>query len=184
MQHQKNLNYILLGSQESMMEAIFEKKTSPFYHFGQMIRLPKIPYEDFLTYITERLPNKSTLVAEEILGFSACHPYYTQQLSSQVWEMMKYQKINDDVVRKAVDALVSMHDLDYERLWQNLNRTDRFTLKQLVLNRQPLQNRNQATSTSYSSLLRMIKSGLIVRSTHYEVEDPFFRQWISQNILQ
>ena len=32
MQHQKNLNYILLGSQESMMEAIFEKKTSPFYH--------------------------------------------------------------------------------------------------------------------------------------------------------
>ncbi len=54
----------------------------------------------------------------------------------------------------------------------------------MVLNRQPLQNRNQATSTSYSSLLRMIKSGLIVRSTHYEVEDPFFRQWISQNILQ
>ena len=184
MQHQKNLNYILLGSQESMMEAIFEKKTSPFYHFGQMIRLPKIPYEDFLTYITERLPNKSTEVAMEVLGFSMCHPYYTQQLSSQVWEMMKYQKINDDVVRKAVDALVSMHDLDYERLWQNLNRTDRFTLKQLVLNRQPMQNRNQATSTSYSSLLRMIKSGLIVRSTHYEVEDPFFRQWISQNILQ
>ena len=157
------------------MEAIFEKKTSPFYHFGQMIRLPKIPYEDFLTYITERLPNKSTEVAMEILGFSMCHPYYTQQLSSQVWEMMKYQKINDDVVRKAVDALVSMHDLDYERLWQNLNRTDRFTLKQLVLNRQPLQNRNQATSTSYSSLLRMIKSGIVVRSTHYEVVTIFIR---------
>ena len=149
-----------------------------------MIRLPKIPHEDFMVYITERLPNGNAEVAEEILRFTACHPYYTQQLSSQVWEMMKYQKINDDVVRKAVDALVSMHDLDYERLWQNLNRTDRFTLKQLVLNRQPLQNRNQATSTSYSSLLRMIKSGLIVRSTHYEVEDPFFRQWISQNILQ
>ncbi len=98
--------------------------------------------------------------------------------------MMKYQKINDDIVRKAVDALVSIHDLDYERLWQNLNRTDRFTLKQLVLNRQPLQNRNQATSTSYSSLLRMIKSGIVVRSTHYEVDDLFSRQWISQNLLQ
>ena len=47
MQKQENLNHILLGSQESMMEAIFEKKTSPFYHFGQMMRLTKIPYEDF-----------------------------------------------------------------------------------------------------------------------------------------
>lgn len=65
----------------------------------------------------------------------------------------------------------------------NLNRTDRFTLKQVVLNRQPLQNRNQATSTSYSSLLRMIKSGIVVRSTHYEVDDLFSRQWISQNLL-
>ena len=184
MQHQKNLNYILLGSQESMMEAIFEKKTSPFYHFGQMIRLPKIPHEDFMAYITERLPNGDTEVAEEILQFTACHPYYTQQLSSQVWEMMKYQKIKEEVVPKAIEALVTMHDLDYERLWQNLNRTDRFTLKQLVMNRQPMQNGSQASSTSYSSLLRMMKSGLVVRSTHYEVEDPFFRQWICQNIMQ
>ena len=184
MQHQKNLNYILLGSQESMMEAIFEKKTSPFYHFGQMIRLPKIPHEDFMAYITERLPNGDTEVAEEILQFTACHPYYTQQLSSQVWEMMKYQKIKEDVVTKAIEALVTMHDLDYERLWQNLNRTDRFTLKQLVMNRQPMQSGGLAASTSYSSLLRMMKSGIVVRSTHYEVEDPFFRQWIYQNIMQ
>ena len=55
MQRQHNLNYILLGSQESMMEAIFEKKTSPFYHFGQMIRMGKIPYDDFHKYITDRI---------------------------------------------------------------------------------------------------------------------------------
>ena len=184
MQHQKNLNYILLGSQESMMEAIFENKKSPFYHFGQMIRLPKIPYEDFLLYITERLPEGSQKIADDILKFTTCHPYYTQQLSSQVWEMMEYQGIREDVVGKATMALVAMHDLDYERLWQNLNRTDRFTLRQLALDKQPMQNRNQAPSTSYSSLLRMIKAGMVVRSDHYEIEDPFFRQWIKQNIIQ
>ena len=184
MQHQKNLNYILLGSQESMMEAIFEKKTSPFFHFGQLIRLPKIPYEDFLTYIAERLPDRDVTVAQEILQFTTCHPYYTQQLSSQIWEMMNYQKITDNVVEKAIKALVAMHDLDYERIWQNLNRTDRATLRQLVENKQPLRDRSQATSTSYSSLLRLMKSGFVVRNNHYEVEDPFFRQWIEQNIQQ
>ena len=106
---------------------------------------------------------------------------FDKQLSSQVWEMMKYQKIKEDVVTKAIEALVTMHDLDYERLWQNLNRTDRFTLKQLVMNRQPMQNGSLAASTSYSSLLRMMKSGIVMRNIHYEVEDPFFRQWICQN---
>ena len=166
------------------MEAIFEKKKSPFYHFGQLIRLQKIPYDDFHNYITQRLNYNAEAVAEEILQFTSCHPYYTQQLASQVWEMMEYQKIKDDVVNKAIVALVSMHDLDYERLWQNLNRTDRNTLRDLAENKQPLQNRNKATSTSYSSLQRMIKSGIVIKTTSYEIEDPFFNQWIVKNVIQ
>ena len=167
MQRQHNLNYILLGSQESMMEAIFEKKTSPFYHFGQMIRMDKIPYDDFHKYITDRIDAEG--VADEILQFTACHPYYTQQLASQVWEMTRWQVTHDGIVEKAVVALVEMHDLDYERLWQNMNRTDRYTLK-------------LASSTSYSSLLRLMKAGYVVRVPQYEIEDPFFRRWILKNV--
>ena len=180
MQRQHNLNYILLGSQESMMEAIFEKKTSPFYHFGLMIRMGKIPYVDFYNYITDRIDAEG--VADEILQFTACHPYYTQQLASQVWEMTRWKDTRDDIVEKAVVALVEMHDLDYERLWQNMNRTDRYTLKLLALSQMPMQNRSQASSTSYSSLLRLMKSGYVVRAPQYEIEDPFFRRWILKNV--
>ena len=180
MQRQHNLNYILLGSQESMMEAIFEKKTSPFYHFGQMIRMGKIPYDDFHKYITDRIDAEG--VADEILQFTACHPYYTQQLASQVWEMTRWKDIRDDIVEKAVVALVEMHDLDYERLWQNMNRTDRYTLKLLALSQMPMQNRSKAPSTSYSSLMRLMKAGYVVRVPQYEIEDPFFRRWILKNV--
>ena len=180
MQRQHNLNYILLGSQESMMEAIFEKKDSPFYHFGQMIRMGKIPYDDFHKYITDRIDAEG--VADEILQFTACHPYYTQQLASQVWEMTRWQVTHDGIVEKAVVALVEMHDLDYERLWQNMNRTDRYTLKLLALSQMPMQNRSKASSTSYSSLLRLMKAGYVVRAPKYEIEDPFFRRWILKNV--
>ena len=180
MQRQHNLNYILLGSQESMMEAIFEKKTSSFYHFGQMIRMGKIPYDDFHKYITDRIDAEG--VADEILQFTACHPYYTQQLASQVWEMTRWQVTHDGIVEKAVVALVEMHDLDYERLWQNMNRTDRYTLKLLALSQMPMQNRSKASSTSYSSLLRLMKAGYVVRAPKYEIEDPFFRRWILKNV--
>lgn len=183
MQQQKNLNYILLGSQESMMESIFEKKASPFYHFGQLIRLSKIPYADFHEYIVNRLGKGMENIADEILQFTNCHPYYTQQLSSQVWDIIHYQDIKENVVPQAIAMLVTMHDLDYERLWQNLNRTDRSTLRQLAEMKQPLKNRNQATSTTFSSLQRLTKAGHIIKVAQYEMEDPFFRHWILQNTI-
>jgi hypothetical protein len=180
MQQQKGLNYILLGSQESMMEEIFEKKKSPFYHFGQLIRLQKIPYQDFYNYIEERLPQcaNNCDVPREILSFTKCHPYYTQQLSSQVWELMTYQNVTENVVEQAVTQLVVMHDLDFERLWLNLNRTDRKTLRQVALGQNPLQNRDVPTSTVFSSLKRNAVNGYLIKTTAYELEDPFFARWI------
>jgi AAA+ ATPase superfamily predicted ATPase len=102
MQQQQHLNYILLGSQESMMTEIFERKRSPFYHFGKLMHLDRIPYKDFRDYIFARLPledqDKKASIVEEILSFTRLHPYYTQQLSAQVWEMMTYDQIVDGVV--------------------------------------------------------------------------------------
>lgn len=95
--------------------------------------------------------------------------------------MLVYRKEEENVVQRSVDALATMHDLDYERLWQSMNRTDRFTLRQLAQAQQPLLNRSQATSTTYSSLLRLMKLGYVVKNEHYEIEDPFFFHWISEN---
>ncbi len=180
MQQQKGLNYILLGSQESMMEEIFEKKKSAFYHFGQLMRLKKIPYDDFYQYISTRLPigNTKEDVVTQILQFTQCHPYYTQQLSSQVWELMTYQKIFENIIEQAITQLLSIHDLDYERLWLNLNRTDRNIMLQISKHSNPMQNRNLPTSTTFSAIKRLLQSGILIKNETYEIEDPFFHRWI------
>ena len=184
MQTQKNINYVILGSQESMMEEIFEKKKSPFYHFGQLMRLNKIPHEDFRQYIIERLPQTDSTekIAEEILLFTLCHPYYTQQLASQVWNQMHYENVIEDVVQKSVEILIRMHDLDFERLWLNFNKTDRRIMQELCMqpNHNPSKNRNIASSTIFSSLKRLMRQGYVIKTKSYEVEDPFFRRWIEK----
>lgn len=181
MQEQQHLNYILLGSQESMMTEIFERKKSPFYHFGKLMHLSKIPYEDFRTYVAERLPLKEASqnsVVNDILSFTGLHPYYTQQLSAQVWEMITYDKLFDNVVSEAVNAIIQAHDLDFERLWLSFNRTDRFIMQSLSSNKNPMQNRQMATSTTFSAIKRLMKAGYVIRTEDYEVEDPFFKTWI------
>lgn len=39
MQEQSHVNYVFLGSSQSLMYDIFGKPTSPFFHFGQMMHL-------------------------------------------------------------------------------------------------------------------------------------------------
>ena len=181
MQEQKNINYILLGSQESMMSDIFENKKSPFYHFGELMRLGKIPYADFKSYLTDRLADvfaeKSDSLADRILEYTACHPYYSQQLAANVWQAGVLQPDAEDPFQAALDHIVLSHTLDYERLWMGLNRTNRWIMYQLASG-QSLQTGEYRTSTVYSALKRMQREGYVIYADHYELEDPFFRQWI------
>lgn len=182
MQRQEGLNYIIMGSQESMMEEIFEKKKSPFYHFGQRMNLKKIPYDDFFAYIMERLPDiedeSKRSICSEILQFTSVHPYYSQQLAASVYNILVHEPGTENPVRAAIRQQVEEHDLDYERLWMTFKRTDRLVLSILASNGNPLTERSVPSSTAFSSLKRLLKQGFVVRSSSYELEDPFFGEWI------
>ena len=184
MQEQKHINYILLGSQESMMSEIFENKKSPFYHFGEMMRLGKLPRDDFHRYLSERLstcfPDSCEELADQILDYTACHPYYSQQLASNIWQVGVLQPDTKDPFATAIDRIVTTHGLDYERLWMNFNRTNKWILQRLSSGK-PLQSSDYRTSTVYSALKRLQKEGYVIYTDRYEMEDPFFREWIRVN---
>lgn len=184
MQTQIGLNYIFLGSQESMMADIFEKVRSPFYHFGMVMHLGKIPYSDYLEYITARMHplagGSSSDIAQSILEFTGCHPYYTQQLASRCWEMLAMGESADGngVVDDAIANLVHAHDLDFERVWVSLSKVSRKLLQLLSAGESPYQERTLPTSTSYSALKKLMRDGVVARTDKYEIEDPFFQRWI------
>ena len=186
MQEQNMISYIFLGSQESMMTQIFERKRSPFYHFGQLMRLDKIPFDDFLLYIKERLDmledkSQKDSIAKEILSETACHPYYTQQLSSVVWDLLAYHKTaSHDAVGMAVERLEKEHDLDFERLWLTFNKTDRKMLQTICKGILLYELRNMPSSTSFSAVKRLLQNGYIIRTDQYMIEDQIFRHWIQE----
>ena len=183
-QTQRHVNYIFLGSQESMMTEIFERKRSPFYRFGVLMHLDRIPHSNFSQYISERLSDNFVSkgnVVEQILATTRCHPYYTQQLAALVWDMLTYKKMNEaEVVDQAITTLVRTHDFDFERIWLNFNKTDRSILMGLVNSVQLANNRRLPTSTMYSSVKRLMQSGYVIKLDTFEIEDPFFARWIRQ----
>lgn len=190
-QHHQNVNYIFLGSQESLIKEIFEKKKSPFYHFGLLMPLGKIPCEEFLDYVEKGLrlvTNDHKELSEEITRFTGCHPYYTQQLAYLVWDLKSRKRGVSSPVDQAIDEMVQNHDIDYERLWNSLNTTDKKILIGLSLSQLPplseafnQKYRIGASSTTYSSLKKLMVSGFIIRNEKtYEIDDPFFSYWLKK----
>lgn len=185
MQEQKNINYILMGSQEDMMKRIFLRKKSPFYHFGSIIHLDRIPVVDFKAYIENRLPEEGQNkgLSDEILSFTSCHPYYTQQLAFQVWFELRQGVETPSAVSTAVEHIVRAHDFDYSRLWESMNRTNRLVLLKLATSTTlPMENPEIPASTIYSALKRLVSAGILIKNGKYVYDDPFFKLWVKSII--
>ncbi|MGD8780059.1 MAG: ATP-binding protein [Ignavibacteria bacterium] len=191
MQYHKNINYFFLGSQESLIKEIFEKKKSPFYHFAYLFPLDKIPWGEFHKFLSNNfqpLTKDHENIADKILKITNAHPYYTQQLAFTAWEIMNKNPNVADAVSKAEKELVRIHDIDYERLWNTLNKTAKKILIGMSTSElSPLSNEflkrfeTGASSTVFSSLRKLGQNGLVVKlKSGYEIDDPFFKQWVEE----
>ena len=120
-------------------------------------------------------------MANQILDYTACHPYYSQQLAANVWQVGILQPECEDPVEKAISHVVISHSLDYERLWMNFKRTSKWVLQHLATGKS-LQTGEHRTSTIYSALKKMQKDGYVIYTDRYEIEDPFFKQWIANGL--
>ena len=102
-QHQKNVSYCLFGSKKHLMENIFQKKNMPFYQFGDMMFLEKIPTEEWVEYICSRFSTRNIEITEEqarrICRLVDNYSSYVQQLS---WNVMI--ETDDVVTDDGIDA--------------------------------------------------------------------------------
>ena len=181
MQMHENVNYVFLGSGESKMRALFEDIRSPFFRFGALMHLGRIPYDDFCRFLSERLAplcgSRSEEFARQILDLSKCQPFYTQQLAAGFWDL--YERIGKKAaVQSAAEAIIRSVSPGYAFLWTKLSMPRRIAL-QYMARGDKLQDIDAfPMSTVYSAVGRMKKDGLIVREEDYEFEDPFFGLWI------
>lgn len=189
MQNHKNLNYIFMGSSESMIREIFEKKGSPFYRFGSLMVLGKISVDKFKKFLNDRfkgVTNMNKELSEAILEITEAHPYYTQQLSFTVWELLVFSGYTPGIVEKAAGEIMRSHDNDYERLWNTLNRTDMIVLTGMASSSiSPLSGEflklfsPGPVSTVFSTIQRLTQKGLLIRDeAGYKIDDPFLSRWI------
>ena len=91
-QHQQLTSYCLFGSKKHLMSNIFQRRNMPFYQFGDMIFLDKIPTEQWVDYIVEHFQDRkrdiSRELAQQLCEIVENYSSYVQQLAWLLFSLL------------------------------------------------------------------------------------------------
>lgn len=193
-QLQESVSYCLFGSKKHLMNELFEKKSLPFYKFGDAIYLQKIGTADWVDYIRSRFEATGKRVSRE-LAEKICqrvdnHSSYVQQLAWLVWTHTEDEATEqdfDNAWRDIVDQNTPLFEKQTESLTtyqMNFLRavvdgvSDEFTTQEV------LQKYQLGTSANVSAVKRALeKKELIeVEKRQVVIPDPILKEWLKREL--
>lgn len=122
-QHQTRVCYCLFGSKRHMMEGLFDDETKPFYKFGDILYLKKIPLAYWNTFISEKFREGGKTIRpdqiERICSIVDYHSSYVQQLCWYVY-LYSGQAVSEDDITQATEELIDQNTALFESRTEHL----------------------------------------------------------------
>lgn len=193
-QYHQNTSYCIYGSKQHMMTDVFENNSMPFYKFGEVLFLNKIPEDEWVSYIGMQFHSTGKSISEATSRYIASmmdlHPYFVQQLASNCWRSTEGH-CDDALVNESVDQLLIHHQILFLREIDHLSNTQINFLKALCSGVEvfsSLQTLNEYKLGSPSNITR-IKQALVQKEilasngTELGFTDPLFRIWFIKKYM-
>jgi hypothetical protein len=194
-QQQRNVAYVFAGSEPTLMERMISPKR-PFYKAGPVVRLEKIPADEFAAFIEARF-TASGIKAEAGLGAAVVDlagnlPYDVQRLAHETWDQVREggrRRATLDDLHQALKRLLSEQQMMFEGVWQRLTLGQRAALRAVVLEdgRELLsadvrtRHRLGGPSTVQAALGALMRDDVIARDRdRYVVVDSLVREWVAR----
>ena len=193
-QHQRHVSYCLFGSKKHMMTKLFLNRNMPFYQFGEMMYLDKIPTADWVPFICSRFEsqgkhiseNLAQLICETVEGNSS----YVQQLAWNV--LAETEKITTEQdFNHGVDALLAQCSALFEEQLKGLTGYQMNFLRALCDgvctdfgSKAILENYNLGSKSNIVRIKTALQDKEMIdfdKDCVY-LEDPVFRIWCKRNM--
>jgi uncharacterized protein len=133
-QKHQNTVYCLYGSKRHLLMDFFTKPSMPFYKFGDILFLEKIPETYWVSFIMERFAATGKKISKEQAGSIAAimknHPYFVQQLAQSVW-LRTPKKCTDVLIENTVSDLLDQYTILYQKEVEQLTNPQLNFLKAL-----------------------------------------------------
>lgn len=191
-QHQQNVSYCLFGSKKHLMTKLFQNRKMPFYQFGEMMYLDKIPTDDWVKFICTRFKKQGKIISEE-LAQRICekvdnHSSYVQQLAWNVLAETEKETTEQDF-ENGVQALMSQCSGLFEQQIQGLTSYQLNFIRALCRgvhsdfgSKAVLEEYNLGTKSNISRIKTALLERELIDVTEDGIflEDPVFKLWMNR----
>lgn len=188
-QHQRQVSYCLFGSKKHLMTNLFQNRKMPFYQFGEMMFLEKIPTAEWIPFIQSRFERQGKHIPED-LARRICETVdnnssYVQQLA---WNVLAETEDTTTTMQfdNGVNALLAQTSGLFEQQLQGLTSYQLGFLRALCHDvRKDFSSKavaEQYNLGSKSNITR-IKESLLNRelietdADGVTLDDPVFKMW-------
>ena len=193
-QHQQNVSYCLFGSKRHLMTELFSDTSNPFYKFGDMMFLKKIPTEEWIPFICRKYKDTGKVItekqAERICKVTENLSSYVQHLSWIVWYKANPVTTNE-MIDLSIDELLEQNKVFFQREIEGLTELQLNLLKAVAngvdtgfSKKEIIKKYRLESSANVQGVKKaMIKKDLIdVDGSVITFNDPIFKLWIKRNI--
>lgn len=197
MQSLKNVTFIFCGSNQTMMQQIFNSAKRPFYASCGSINLQRIPEEEYIQFIRDSFGRYrfkiSREAAEDILNFTKAHTYYTQCLCHELFntgikniQPAQLQAAKLKLIQEREGTFFQYRNLLTATQWQLLKAIAREETVTQPYSRDFIGRYRLGSAAivkrSLESLLQkeMIYYNSSIAAPDYAVYDKFLMRWLQQ----
>lgn len=194
-QRHKHVTYCLYGSKRQMMAEIFNNPSKPFYRFGDIINLQRIPSAKWTSFILQSFQSTGKTITEED-ALSICtlmrnHSWYVQQLSHYVWNQTQ-KKAGKNEITAALQELINTNSPLYQREIEVMSHTQTNLLKAILKGEKRLtaaavmHDYRLGTPQNVNKNKAMLVRNEILHEINGELEllDPAFELWFRKEFLR
>ncbi len=188
-QKHQNTTYCLYGSKRHLLAEVFNHSSMPFYKFGEILFLDKIPLKYWLKFIPERFSSTgkaiSESLAQQIAESMELHPYFVQQYAHACWNLTNKtctEKILDNALENLLDQYTILFQREVDQITNiQLNYLEAISAGVLAIGSQDSLKKYKLKSTSHVARTKeaLEKKEIIdTMSKELFIIDPLFKQWL------
>jgi len=189
LQRHSKVSYVFMGSKKHLFDLIFRDREKPLFRFGKQFYLDRLPKKEYSEFIKKRFSEKSIKVdkamMDEIFEITGNHPYYTQQLCHELWNLSE-GSITKKHLENAVRNVLRNQSYAYELIWDSLRGHAKSLIMGIALGEKNLysskfiRKHNLNSASSVQKALKMLEKKQLVekKGGNYVVEDVFFGEWL------
>ena len=193
-QHHRNTSYCLFGSKQHLMTNLFYSRKMPFYQFGDMFFLKKIPMENWVPFIINRFDDAGRQISED-LAQRICqtvdnYSSYVQQLAWNILTMSD-RVVSEQAFCDGIEATLAQVTPLFVEQTANLTAYQMNLIRAICAGYHDDFGKREVTSQydlgSRSNLVKL-KTALIEREIIDQTEnglyiaDPLFELWFKREV--